>query len=94
MDDLKVNEELKQIMLPKFIDVFNSYINLFIDDGSQLKVAEFILTDRANNNIIMNNLDKNELIKPFIKEMDNIYKNQNYCQYFEYLFFDLSYEIF
>ena len=94
MDDLKVNEELKQIMLPKFIDVFNSYINLFIDDGSQLKVAEFILTDRANNNIIMNNLDKNELIKPFIKEMDNIYKNQNYWQYFEYLFFDLSYEIF
>ena len=94
MDDLCVDEKLKQIMLFKFTDMFNSYINLFIDDGTQLKVAELILTDSANNKIIMNHLDKKELIKRFIKDMDNIYKNQNYWQYFEYLFFDLSIDIF
>ena len=87
MDELCVDEELKKAMLFKFIKMFNHYINLFIDDGSQLEVAEFILTDSVNNHIIMNNLNKLELIK---KSEDNIFKKQ----YFKYLFFNLGGEIF
>ena len=94
MDDLLINKNIQHIMLFKFLDGINSYINLFIDDNSQIKVAELILTDTINKKLIMNNLEKIELIKYYINNIDIINNNAEFWQYFEYIFFDLSKDIF
>ena len=94
MDDLLLNENIKEKLLFKFANAFNSFINLFIDDGSQLKVAELILTDTVNDKIILRNFERMKLIKPFIQNMDNLNNNGQYWQYFEYLFYDLGSDIY
>lgn len=86
MRKLSVKDKLLQKMLFKFTDAFNNRINLFIDDDNKLRVAELLLTDTINNKIIINHLDKMELIKPYLQNNNNIQNKK----YFEYLFYDLS----
>ena len=90
MNDLLLDQDKQKILLFKFIDNFNTKINLFIDDDTQMQVAELILTDTVNNKIIMNNLNTLELIQHYLKNVESINNNQNFWEYFEYLFFDLS----
>ena len=89
INDLGVNDDLENFLLYKFTEYFNEKINLFLDDGNQLRVAEFILTNTTNEKNIMNYLDKMELIKPFIKNISSL-NNNDFLQYYEYLFFYLS----
>ena len=90
INDLGVNDDLENILLCKFTESFNKKINLFLDDGNQLRVAEFILTNTINQKNIIDYLDKMELIKPYINNMNNLNNNKDFWQYYEYLFFDLS----
>jgi hypothetical protein len=48
MNDLSIDEKLEKFMILKFTDFSNNYMNLFLDDGNQLSVAELILTDTVN----------------------------------------------
>ena len=89
-NNLLLDKNKVAVFLMKLVYNFNKDINLFKDDDTQTEVAELILTDTINNHIIMNSLDRMELIKHYINEIDNIDKNDKYWQYFEYLFFDLS----
>lgn len=89
-NDLLLDKNKAKVFLMKLIHDFNKEINLFKDDDTQIEVAELILTDTINNEMIMNILNKMELIKHYINDMENIDKNNSYWQYFEYLFFDLS----
>ena len=88
LQEMTDNNDLIQNLLFKFLDPFNSKINLFIDDDNKLKVAEYLLTDTINNKIIKNHLDIFEVIKPYFK----INNNKNNNNYFEYLFYDLTIE--
>ena len=89
LNNMYVNKDLIQKITFKFIDFFNNKINLFIDDGNKLRVAEYLLTDSINNKLIFKFLDIIKIIQPyFIIEESNI--NNNNKNYFDYLFFDLT----
>ena len=94
MNDLLINEKMKKFLLYKIANSFNQKINLFVDDGNKLRIAEFLLTDTTDNKKIMKNFDKMILIKPFIKNIDTLNNNKDFWQYFEYLFFYLSADIY
>ena len=88
------NQDNKENILFKIIDNVSSNINLFVDDGNQMKVAELLLTDTVNKKPILDNLNKIELVKPYIKNIKELNNNQNYWKYFEYLFYDLCIDIY
>ena len=90
MNDLLINNKASL----KAPESFNGRINLFSDNNTQMGVAEFLLTDNINGKIIQNLLDNTELIKPYIENMEKLNNNNKYWKYFEYLFFDLSMNIF
>jgi len=90
----KENLEDKKNILLNILNTYNSNINLFVDDGNQMKVAELLLTDTVNKKPIMNNLNKIELVKPYINNIQKLNSNQNYWKYFEYLFYDLCIDIY
>ena len=89
LHEITDNDDLIQKLLFKFLDSFNNKINLFIDDDSKLKVAEYLLIDLTNNKIIKNHLDIIELIKPYFQINNN---NKNSNNYFDFLFYDLCLE--
>ena len=89
MNDLRVDKDEQKILLKKIMNKFSSKINLFIDDDTQLQVAELILTDNVNDNIIRQGLNEFELIKPYLENIELINKT-NYSRYFEYIFYDFS----
>lgn len=90
MRDLLVDEKHEKIMLNKLLDFISCRMNLFIDDDNQIRVAELILIDTVNNKLIMNSLDKMQLIKHYFQNFDKIDNNKDYFRYFHYLFIDLS----
>lgn len=94
MNDLSIDEKLEKFMILKFTDFSNNYMNLFLDDGNQLRVAELILTDTVNKKKFLNHLDKLELANFYINNMDNIDKDKNNWQYFLYLFFDICIDFY
>ena len=89
MNDLKVEKDEQIIFLKKIMNKFSPKINLFLDDDTQLQVAELILTDNVNDNIIRGSLNEFELIKHYLENIEAINRT-NYSRYFEYLFFDFS----
>ena len=94
MREMTSNDNLIQNLLFKFTDMFNNKINLFINDNSKLRVAEYLLIDSTNNNLIKKHLDIIEIIKPFFKREENNKNSENEKNdsYFESLFYDLCIE--
>lgn len=94
MKEMTDSDDLIQNLLFKFIDIFNKKINLFIDDNNKLRVAEYLLIDNINNNLIKKHLDIIGIIKPFFKREENkryLGNNKNDF-YFDSLFYDLCIE--
>ena len=86
-----MNENLKdynlmQKMLLKFAYCFDNKINLFVDDGNQLRIAEILLIDTLNGKLIKTCLDTFEIIQPYLKFEENNDKN---VTFFDYLFYDI-----
>jgi hypothetical protein len=86
-----MNENLKdynlmKTMLVKFIYCFDKKINLFVDDGNQLRIAENLLIDTLNDKLIKTALDTFEIIQPYLKLVENNDKND---KFFDYLFYDI-----
>lgn len=90
----KENIDDKKDILLNILSAYSSNINLFVDDGNQMKVAELLLTDTVNKKPILYNLIKLELVKPYINNIQKLNSNQNYWKYFEYLFYDLCIDIY
>ena len=93
LKDMKVEKEKLHILIIKLIEPQQNFFNLFIDDNNKLRVAEFMLIDALNDKIILNNLSKIALIKPYF-DNERISNNNLNNEYFEYLFYDLCIDIF
>ena len=86
-----MNENLKdynlmQTMFLKFTYCCENKINLFVDDGNQLRIAEILLIDSLNDKLIKIYLDTFEIIQPYLKFVEN---NDKKVIFFEYLFYDI-----
>ena len=90
-----INEDLMQKLLIKLSDIFTNKINLFIDeDNNKLRVAEYLLIDSINDNLLKRNLDFINIIKPYF-EREESSKNKNSENnknnfYFDSLFYDFT----
>ena len=89
MNDLRVEKDEQKLFLKKIMNKFSPKINLFIDDDNQLQVAELILTDNVNDNIIRQSLNEFQIIKHYLENIE-IINRTNYSRYFEYIFYDFS----
>ena len=89
MNDLRVEKDEQKLLLKKIMNKFSPKINLFIDDDNQLQVAELILTDNVNDNIIRQSLNEFQIIKHYLENIE-IINRTNYSRYFEYIFYDFS----
>ena len=96
LNDMNVEEEKMHLLIIKLIESHQEKFNLFIDDNSKLRVAEYMLIDELNNKIILNHLSKIILAKHYFKN-EHISKNLNTDKnndYFDYLFYDLCLDKF
>ena len=89
MNDLRVEKDEQKLFLKKIMNKLSPKINLFIDDDNQLQVAELILTDNVNDNIIRQSLNEFQIIKHYLENIE-IINRTNYSRYFEYIFYDFS----
>mgnify|MGYP006873037575 CR=1 FL=1 len=86
MNDNLKDYNLMQKMLLKFENIINDKINLFVEDGNQLRIAENLLIDTLNYKLIKQNLDTLEIIKPYLNLDEN---NDKKVIFFNYLFYDI-----
>ena len=86
MDDNLKDLNLIQTMLMKLTNLFNSKINLFVDDENKLRIAESLLNDTLNGKLIKKCLDVFDIIKPYLRLDEN---NNNNVIFFDYIFYDL-----
>ena len=86
MNDNLKDYNLIQSMFLKITNFYNNKINIFVDDGNQLRIAENLLIDSLNHKLIKTYLDTFEIIKPYLKLDENNNKN---AKFFDYLFYDI-----